>query len=124
MAETYVVQGAKMKCMFGSQDSTLQVPLDHKAFINGKAQANIMDFKPMMNVPSFGMCKSLANPTVAAATAANYGRLQEMPCMPVIVAPWMIGKIDALLGNFPSLTQSSTAICMWCGKISLQDSGQ
>ena len=29
--------------------------------------ANIMDFKPIMNIPSLGICTSLTNPAVAAA---------------------------------------------------------
>lgn len=124
MSDSYVVQGAKLKCSFGDQESNLQVPLDHMTYINGKAQANIMDYKSTINIQSFGMCSSLNNPVVAAATAANYGRLQKMPCIPVTVAPWIGGKMDALLGNMPSLLKSSKIMCMWCGLINISDDGQ
>ncbi|HEY6523544.1 MAG TPA: PAAR-like protein, partial [Solirubrobacteraceae bacterium] len=31
--------------------------------------ANIQAFAPMVNIPTFGMCGTMSNPTVAAATA-------------------------------------------------------
>jgi hypothetical protein len=124
LSDSYVVQGAKLKCSCGDQQSTFQVPMDHQAFINNKAQANIMDNKPMVNIQSFGMCSSLANPVVAAATAANHGRLKKMPCVPATVAPWLGGKMDTLLANFPSLLKSSQVMCMWCGLIKVEDDGQ
>ncbi len=120
----YVVQGAELKCNFGSKSSKLQVPIPHRVSINNKQQANIMDNKPMLNIQPFGQCSSLANPAVAAATAANYGRLQKMPCIPVTIAPWMMGKINVTTGNFPVLQKNSTLMCMWCGMIKIQDSGQ
>jgi hypothetical protein len=73
MGESYVTQGAKLKCSFGDSESVLKVPINHKSFINNKPEGNIMDFKPMFNIYPFGMCSSLANPTVSAATAANKG---------------------------------------------------
>lgn len=124
MGQRYVTQGAKLKCMFGDKESNLQVPINHKAYINNKAQANIMDFKPMVNILPFGMCSSLANPTVAAATAAASGALQKMPCIPAIVCPWINGRMNCLVENIPALMDNSTLMCMWCGKIDIQEDGQ
>jgi hypothetical protein len=38
----------------------------------GQPAANIQDFKPMVNVASFGMCTTPSNPQMAAATAAAF----------------------------------------------------
>lgn len=121
---SYVVEGAELKCNFGDKESNLKVPLKHEAYINNKSQGNIMDFKPMVNIIPFGMCSSLANPVVAAATAANYGKLQKMPCVPAIVSPWLCGKNDVLISNFPAILKTSTLMCMWCGVIKINDDGQ
>ena len=80
---------------------------------------NIMDFKPLVNIPTFGVCSSLANPTVAAATAAAFGALTPMPCVPNIVAPWKPGKPDLLVENFPALLNTDTLQCMWGGVITI-----
>lgn len=121
---SYVVEGARLKCSFGDRESKLQLPVHHNVFIKGKPQGNIMDFKPMVNVQSFGQCSSLANPTVAAATAANHGRLQKMPCIPALTMPWLRGKDDERVGNFPALLDNSCHMCMWCGRITFQNDGQ
>lgn len=121
---TYVVQGAKLKCSFGSSESNLQIPVDHGIYINDKPQGNIMDFKPNFNIMPFGMCSSLANPAVAAATAANYGVLQKMPCIPVTTIPWMPGKMDVLIKGCPAMLNTCKTMCMWAGVITISDDGQ
>jgi hypothetical protein len=83
-----------------------------------------MDFAPMVNILPFGMCSSLANPTVAAATAAALGVLTPMPCMPVTLAPWAPGSPTVLLGTFPALNSSSKCMCAWAGVISIVNPGQ
>lgn len=121
---TYVVEGATLKCSFGDKESKFKIPVTHKVFIEGKPQGNIMDFKPTVNILPFGDCSSLANPVVAAATAANNGVLKKMPCIPATVSPWVKGKDDVLIEYSPALLNESTNTCMWCGLIEIKKDGQ
>lgn len=124
MSKSYVVETAKLQCGCGSQESALKVPVDHKTDINDKHQANIKDHKPNLNVQSFGLCGSMANPEVAAATAANWGNLKKMPCKPVTLTPWIDGKSDVLLDREPALLSTSILNCRWSGTIRIIDCGQ
>jgi len=121
----FVCKGAKLKCSFGSDESDLGVmhPVN-PVYLHGEFMANIQDYKPMMNIMPFGQCKSLANPTVATATAANYGKLQEMPCIPNITAPWMQGEATVLVKGQPALMDNCKLMCMWAGMIQITDHGQ
>jgi hypothetical protein len=78
-----------------------------------------MDIAPFVNIPPFGMCTSLANPTVAAATAAALGVLTPMPCVPVIPKPWAPGALRTMAGGQPALTYGSMCNCAWGGVIEL-----
>ena len=82
--------GASMMCSFGLAPSTL-IPTPKTVMTSNMMAANIMDHKPMVNIPPFGMCTSLANPTTAAATAAALGVLTPTPCIPNTPAPWVPG---------------------------------
>ncbi|MEI7866778.1 MAG: DUF4280 domain-containing protein [Candidatus Methylumidiphilus sp.] len=86
--------------------------------------ANIMDNVPMVNILPFGMCTSLANPTVASATSAAMGVLTPMPCVPATAAPWAPGSPTVMLGNMPALNSTSTLMCTWAGVISITVPGQ
>jgi hypothetical protein len=86
--------------------------------------ANIMDYVPMVNIPPFGMCMSLANPAVASATSAALGVLTPMPCVPVIVAPWTPGSPTVLIAYMPALNNTSTCMCTWAGVIIITNPGQ
>jgi hypothetical protein len=72
----------------------------------------------MVNIPTFGMCRSPANPTVAAATAAALGVLTPMPCVPV-TTPWTPGVATVLLRGMPALDASSKCMCAYGGQISV-----
>ncbi len=101
-----VCMGAMLQCTFGAAPSTLMVlPLNRT--LTGVPDANIMDNKPMVNIPPFGMCQSMANPMVAAATAAAMGVLTPMPCIPATAAPWAPGCPKVLIGNKPALDSNS-----------------
>jgi hypothetical protein len=119
-----VVSGATLMCSFGVAPSALNVLPLNRTMTGGPPAANIMDNKPIVNIPPFGMCTSLANPTVAAATAAALGVLTPMPCMPVIPAPWVPGSPTVLIGNMPALNNSSKCMCAWAGVISIVVPGQ
>jgi len=118
-----VCMGGVMMCTFGMAPSSI-VPTPKPIMTSNMVAANIMDHKPLMNIPPFGMCMSLANPTVAAATAAALGVLTPMPCIPNTPAPWLPGSPTVLLQNFPALNESSKLMCIWAGVISITFPGQ
>ena len=113
-----------MKCSMGDSTADLQVLPDRRVQLDGQEMANIMDNKPMVNIQPFGQCQSMANPTVAAATAANYGKLQPMPCIPNIPGPWMPGETGVLIKGNPALLDDCKLQCMWAGIIEINKDGQ
>lgn len=115
--------GAMMKCSFGMAPSTL-MPTPKPVMTSNMVAANIMDHAPMMNILPFGMCQSLANPTVAAATAAAMGALTPMPCIPNTPAPWVPGAPTVILCNSPALDNTSKLMCIWGGVIEITNAGQ
>ena len=125
MGDCYVCSGAEMKCNFGSDTAELVVlPSSHNTKLAGEPVAVMTDNVPMVNILAFGKCSNLSNPQVAAATSANYGRLQEMPCVPVISAPWFDVKMDVRAGGTPVLIKSSKIMCNYGGMIEIKDPGQ
>jgi len=118
-----VCMGAMLQCSFGAAPSSLIVLPDKKT-LTVTPDANIMDNKPMVNIMPFGMCSSMANPTVAAATAAALGALTPMPCVPVIPAPWAPGSPTVLIANMPALNSDSKLMCAYAGVIQITNPGQ
>ena len=118
-----VTSGAGLKCTLGSSPSTLTVMPTNKVQVDTPA-ANIVDQTSMLNIASFGLCRSPANPTVATATAAAMGVLTPMPCVPMTVAPWATGTPTVLIGNMAALNDESKLMCSWGGTISITSAGQ
>lgn len=118
-----VTMGASLMCNKGMAPSTLVVPPVNRTMTDGMPAATIMDQIPVVNIPPFGMCRSMANPTVAAATSAAMGVLTPMPCMPVIAAPWTPGSSTVQIGSKPALNNSSKCMCNWGGSISITNPG-
>ncbi len=118
-----VCGGAILQCSFGQAPMPLMV-LPQSGVTNIMPAANIMDNKPIVNIPPFVMCSSIANPTVAAATASALGVLTPMPCMPVTVSPWSPGSSNVMIGGQPALNNSSQLQCMWGGCIQIKSAGQ
>ena len=118
-----VVMGAMMTCTFGAAPSTLVVLPANKVLAEGPPAANIMDHKPMVNIMPFGVCNSMANPMVAAATAAALGVLTPMPCIPMTSAPWVPGAPTVMIANMPALDNVSKCLCNWGGVIAFTNAG-
>lgn len=110
MGQSYVVNGATLKCMLGAAPSTLTVLPVNRVEINRKAKANIGDCKPMVNIKPFGTCAKMAPP---------------VPCTPMVAGVWLKGKTNVTVGGLPALMSDSMAICS-CGGgiIKIQKDGQ
>lgn len=118
-----VTGGAMLSCSFGVAPSSLMV-LPKNKVMNKMPLANIMDHVPMLNILPFGMCNSPSNPMVAAATAAAFGVLTPMPCIPVTSSPWIPGSPTVLIANMPALNNSCKLMCNWGGIIQINAPGQ
>ncbi|MBQ9355946.1 MAG: DUF4280 domain-containing protein [Prevotella sp.] len=120
----FVTTGALMTCTFGMVPCPLVVLPARTILLSGRPKANIMDFVPLTNISSFGMCSAPTNPAVIAATSAAMGVFTPAPCLPAISTPWVPGYPKMLVQNQPALTSDSMNMCMWLGQISFTNDGQ
>jgi hypothetical protein len=119
-----VTTGAILQCSFGASPSTLSVLPVNRVMAASAPAATIMDHIPIANIAPFGMCTSIANPTVATATAAASGVLTPMPCVPATPAPWLPGAPTVLIGAMPALDNTCKLMCLWAGVIQIVSPGQ
>ena len=119
-----VTTGAMLQCSFGAAPSTLNVLPVNRVMAGGVPAGTIMDHIPIANIPPFGMCSSIANPTVATATTAALGVLTPMPCVPATPAPWLPGAPTVLTGGTPALDNNCKLMCLWAGVIQITSPGQ
>lgn len=120
----FLVSGtAVLQCSFGVAPPPMNVLPKAQAQVL-LPLAGILDNAPMVNVPTFGMCSSLANPTVAAATSAALGVLTPMPCVPCVPAPWLPGAPNILVSNAPAVTSDCKLMCAYGGVIQIVMPGQ
>jgi hypothetical protein len=119
-----ICNNATLQCSFGVAPSQLIVLPKNMVMANNQPAANIMDYLPMANIMPFGMCTTPSNPQVAAATAAAFGVLTPMPCIPVTTAPWVPGSPTVMIGKQPAVNNSCQLLCAWGGMISVVFAGQ
>lgn len=119
---TLVVHGASLACDKGLAPASLIVP-PHAGEVRGTPLATVTHHQPIANISPFGMCTSMANPSVQAATAAALGVLTPAPCVPNTPSPWQPGSARGDIAGDALLTSNSTCSCMWAGTISITDSG-
>jgi hypothetical protein len=81
--------------------------------------ANIQDNVPNVNVMPFGMCTTVTNPQVAAATSAALGVLTPQPCIPVTTTPWNPGSPTVNVGGKPILQSNCQLLCQWGGVVTV-----
>ncbi len=118
-----VVNGAVIRCNQGTGPVKLVVLPTQLNQAGELPIATVMDFVPMTNIGSFAMCRSLANPAVAAATSAAMGVLTPAPCVPATTSPWSPGAAAITVDNLRALTDDSTCMCTWAGSIDVVDAG-
>lgn len=119
------VTGAKCMCSFGTAPCSLQATSQTTCLEEGKTVATIQDVQPNVNLQPFGMCTSLANPAVAAATAAALGVLTPQPCTMAPAGTWTPANPKVMIGGVPCLTNEATLMCgVGAGTIKIITPGQ
>ncbi len=109
------VMNSMCQCSFGTVPAPLMATSQTTVMGSNMISATIMDIpKPPM---TFGMCSSLANPTVQSATTSAGGVLTPMPCVPACAAPWTPGSPTVLIGGKPALNTTSMCTCSYAGVI-------
>lgn len=114
-----VCTGAMIRCSFGAAPATLTALPLSRVQGGGAPPATVADARPLVNIPTFGTCTSLANPIVAAATAAALGALTPMPCIPATGTPWVPGSPTVILGGQAALSNTSTCRCAYGGVVAV-----
>lgn len=113
---------SEIKCSFGTVPTPLVV-VGRTVMAEGMLMGNITDIVPLVNIEPFGLCTSLLNPEVEAATAAAGGVLVPMPCVPVTVSPWISEAITVLVEGRPAIDQTAILMCTWAGIITIVEPG-
>ncbi|WP_058486170.1 DUF4280 domain-containing protein [Defluviitalea phaphyphila] len=106
---SYVVEGAKLKCSLGTKLSKLTLPKGHGVYLKNKKQANASDHIPIKNIGCFGNCLISSPPP---------------PCVVATNSKWILTKRDVYVGNDKALLKSSKCFCSIGGVISIVDDGQ
>jgi hypothetical protein len=123
MSSLVVASGSAM-CSMGTAPGPIKVTSQGTVLAGGKPCATIQDCQPLACVGPFGMCTSLANPQVAAATAAALGVLTPQPCIPAPAGTWIPTKPKVIIGGKPCLTNDCKLVCAYAGSISITNPGQ
>lgn len=116
--------GGLLQCSFGAAPVPFNALPTPRVLACNLPAGILTDMAPIMNIPPFGMCQSMSNPTVAAATAAKLGVFSPMPCIPVPAGGWLKTSTKVMLGGQPALTDGSMLTCAWGGQISVKFAGQ
>ena len=123
MSELVAASGTAM-CSMGTAPAPIKVTSQTKVMAQGKTAATITDAQGGANIGPFGMCTSMANPAVAAATVAAMGVLTPQPCMPVPAGTWIATKPKVIIGGKPCLTSDCKMMCAYAGSVSITFPGQ
>jgi len=112
-----VTASATVSCSFGTAPATLVALPTPRVLVEGRPVATVTDAAPLVNVATFAMCTSLANPQAAAATAAALGVLTPMPCVPATTGTWTPTAPRTVVGGRPVLAQGAVCMCAFGGVV-------
>ena len=115
------VTGSVAMCTCGLSPGTLTAT--SKVSFGGLPALTIQNSVPLVNIGTFGMCTTQANPAVAAATAAAMGVPTPAPCTPSPAGAWQCSGTP-LIGGVPGLSSAGTITCAYGGTITIRDPGQ
>lgn len=115
MGTSYLVTGAKLRCMWGSTPGTLVISEGHNVIASGRPKANYSDSRKGENIPDFGICG-----------ISSCGRTCK-ECMS-LADKWIntsgsSWKLEKLNGD-TALTMDSILLCRKGGVIVPETSGQ
>ena len=117
MAAMMAAATAMCTCTMGKIPVPLVATSSPTVLVENKPAATIMDKNPVVNIASFGMCSSPANPAVVAAAGA------PVPCVPALATPWVPGHPKVFIKGKPVLTNTCKLICTLGGVISMTNPG-
>lgn len=100
-----VVDGAEIKCDMGTLTGQLKARASNPEYVEGHRVCDVMDHKPGISIPTFGLCRLLGG-----------------PCVPVTPTPW-ISPVKLLLDG-SALIVESLLPCTVGGIIGVLDPGQ
>ncbi len=115
MGKSYLVTGAKLRCIWGSKPAKLVIKDGHNFIADGRQKANKADCKKQENIPSFGVCK-------ISSCGKNCRECMSLADKWVNTSgnSW---KLEKLNGN-TALTMDSILLCRKGGVIVPETSGQ
>ena len=114
MGKSYLVDGAKLRCMSGSKSGCLHVSTGCNNYIeNGRQKASCADCKPKDNIPFFGECK-----LKSGMSCEKYMKLKNK-----WETPGVIPLTERINGN-EALNMESFLVCNRGSLIFPESSGQ
>lgn len=114
-----ICTGATVKCSYGTETSSFSAT---GTKVSAATPVGVMTDVTAANVPPFGLCTSLSNPQVAAATQAAQ-ELAPQPCVPVL-SNWSPGSVRVTIGAAAALNDAAQCTCSWAGVVTVTDAGQ
>ena len=114
MGKEYLVEGARLKCVHGSEITLLRVP-GHGYSSGGKQKANVLDCKKGMNIQPFGQCQKEEKEVPCCGCISLHEQWESTSTSPT--------KPEMVNGH-PALTMDSVLLCNHGGIIMPITSGQ
>lgn len=154
MQNTYILHTAAIKCSYAKRVSFVVIPVSHGTYIHGVEQLNVGDSVPGVNIRSFGVCTSPANPGMKDEAERIAKEVKEREkgfmdrvmdifskkpkeeltnefiamcacdCTPLISTEWIDGKEDVLIDGKKAVLGRCKLKCGYNGEITLYTSGQ